>query len=174
MSEWFRAYGFADVRDDLLVGAYPLDPNDVMVLDRMGVRRVLNLVADEEYPNGQREAVESALAAAGIEETRITTVDFGRLPPEMLESAVEEVVSWLRAGDRSYIHCRAGWQRGPAVAAGVVAVHDGIEIEDALSRVQHRKPSANPLPHQREDLLRWFQARGESGQGAVTPNGDDS
>lgn len=168
MSEWFRSYGFADVRDDLLVGAYPLDPNDVKVLDRLGVRRVLNLVGDEEYANGQREAVQSALAEAGIEETRIATVDFGHLPPEMLESAVEEVVSWLHAGDRAYIHCRAGWQRGPAVAAGVVAVHDGIGIEDALIRVQRRKPTANPLPHQREDLLTWFQARGEPDDGAVT------
>lgn len=173
MSEWFRSYGFADVHDDLLVGAYPLDPNDVKLLDRLGVRRVLNLVADEDYANGQRAAVESAFAAAGIEETRIVTVDFGHLPPEMLEAAVDEVVSWLRAGDRSYIHCRAGWQRGPAVAAGVVAVCDGIGIEDALSRVQRRKPSANPLPHQREDLLNWFQARRESGQGALTPNGDE-
>jgi predicted protein tyrosine phosphatase len=173
VSEWFRSYGFADVHDDLLVGAYPLDPNDVKLLDRLGVRRVLNLVADEDYANGQRAAVESAFAAAGIEETRIVTVDFGHLPPEMLEAAVDEVVSWLRAGDRSYIHCRAGWQRGPAVAAGVVAVCDGIGIEDALSRVQRRKPSANPLPHQREDLLKWFQARRESGQGALTPNGDE-
>ena len=35
------------------------------------------------------------------------------------------VVGWLKAGIPSYVHCRAGWQRSAAVAAGAVAVYDG-------------------------------------------------
>lgn len=159
MSEWFSLYGFADVDDELLVGAYPLDVGDVQMLERLGVRRVLNLVEDEEYAPGQRPAVRAALAAAGIEETRMKLTDYGRLPPDALENAVETVASWLDEGVRSYVHCRAGWQRSAAVAAGVIALRDGIEIEDALSRVRARKPSANPLPHQREDLVRWWRER---------------
>lgn len=49
VSDWFRAYGFADVRTDLLIGAYPLDVADVKVLERLGIKRVLNLVEDDEY-----------------------------------------------------------------------------------------------------------------------------
>lgn len=162
VSAWFAAYGFAHVGDELLLGAYPLDGDDVRVLSELGVRRVLNLVEDDEYEAGQRSAVENALAEAGIVETRMRLIDYGRLPPAALEAAVEEVVSWLRAGDRSYIHCRAGWQRSAAVAAGVVAVHDGIAIEHALERVQARKPTADPLPHQRADLLRWWKERGST------------
>jgi hypothetical protein len=45
------------------------------------------------------------------------------------------------------------------VAAGVVAVRTGREIEAALDYVQRRKPSADPLPHQREDLRRWWTSR---------------
>ncbi len=160
MSDWFLAYGFADVHDDLLVGAYPLDVSDVQMLQRLGVRRVLNLVEDQEYPPGHRPAVAAALAEVGIEETRMKLADYGHLPADSLETAVQEVVSWLRAGERSYIHCRAGWQRSAAVAAGVVALQDEIEIEDALVRVQTRKPSAVPLPHQREELIRWWLERG--------------
>lgn len=160
MSDWFSIYGFADVHDELLVGAYPLDVHDVQVLDRLGVKRVLNLVEDEEYAPGQRPEVTTALAAAGIEETRMNLTDYGRLPSEALEAAVQTVVSWLDDGARSYVHCRAGWQRSAAVAAGVVAVRDGIEIDEALARVQARKPSANPLPHQRDDLARWWRERG--------------
>jgi predicted protein tyrosine phosphatase len=159
VSDWFRAYGFADVHGDLLVGAYPLDVSDVEMLERLRVQRVLNLVEDEEYAPGQQLEVAAALAAAGIEETRMTLTDFGHLPPEALEQAVQEVVSWLRAGVRTYVHCRAGWQRSAAVAAGAVAVYDGIDIEEALERVRMRKPSANPLPHQREDLIRWWRER---------------
>jgi protein-tyrosine phosphatase len=160
MSDWFRAYGFADVDDNLLVGAIPLDLEDVRMLEHMRIERVLNLVEDEEYEPGQHEAIASAYAAAGIEEARTRLVDFGRIPPDRMEAAVQQLVEWLDDGRRVYVHCRAGWQRSPAVAAGAVAMRDGIDIVQALIRIQRRKPSAEPLPHQREDLLRWWDGRG--------------
>lgn len=159
MSNWFESYGFADVRDGLIVGAYPLDSRDVQTIQRLGVRRILNLAEDQEYGPGEREQVEDALAAAGIEEIRLNLADYGHLPAPALEVAVTEVSRWLQAGETAYVHCRAGWQRSAAVAAGVVAVTDGIEIEDALAQVQRRKPSADPLPHQREELLDWWHER---------------
>jgi atypical dual specificity phosphatase len=160
MSNWFRAYGFADVDDDLLVGAYPLDGEDVRTLHQMHVTRVLNLVEDEEYEPGERERIVAAYAVAGIEEERMRLVDFGRIPPDLLEAAVQKVRGWLDDGERVYVHCRAGWQRSPAVAAGVVAVRDQMGIEQALEQIHRRKPSAEPLPHQREDVLRWWEERG--------------
>ncbi|HTX11895.1 MAG TPA: dual specificity protein phosphatase family protein [Solirubrobacteraceae bacterium] len=164
MSRWFRSYGFADVFDDLLVGAYPLDPDDVEMLARLRVRRVLNLTEDDEYRPGERLAVEYALAAAGIEEQRLPLTDYGGLSPDALEAAVREVNAWLDEGERTYVHCRAGWQRSAAVAAGVVAVRAGVDIDEALEIVQVRKPSADPLPHQRADLRRWWDGRGRQVQ----------
>lgn len=159
VSNWFRTYGFADVNDKLLIGAYPLDAGDVTTLEKMGVRRVLNLVQDSEYRPGEREQVEDALKRAGIAEHRLPLTDYGDLPPEALESAVTEVAGWLSSGLRSYLHCRAGWQRSAAVAAGVVAVTEDIDVDQALAFVQSRKPSADPLPHQRADLRRWWDER---------------
>ncbi len=167
MSNWFQAYGFADVHDGLIVGAYPLDTADVRTIQRLGVRRILNLVEDREYGPGEREEVEHALANAGIEETRLKLADYGHLPGEALEAAVSEVSGWLRDGQPAYVHCRAGWQRSAAVAAGVIAVTDGIEIEEALAQVRRRKPSANPLPHQRAELEAWWHQRSA---GRVTPD----
>ncbi len=159
MSDWFRAYGFADVHDELLIGAYPLDADDVQTLAQVGVQRVLNLVEEDEYELGQRDQVEAALARAGIAEVRMQLIDYGHLPAPSLEAAVQQVVDWLGSDQRAYVHCRAGWQRSAAVAAGVVAIRDRIEIEAALDQVRSRKPSANPLPHQRDDLLTWWQER---------------
>jgi protein-tyrosine phosphatase len=159
VSSWFRTYGFADVLDGLLVGAYPLDEEDVRTLSLMRVERVINLVEDEEYGHGEREQVERALAHAEIEEQRERLTDYGGLSAEELETTVREVNGWLDQGVRTYLHCRAGWQRSAAVAAGVVAIREGLEIDDALAYVQARKPSADPLPHQREDLRRWWQTR---------------
>jgi protein-tyrosine phosphatase len=159
MSRWFRSYGFADVSGDLLVGAYPLDEGDVATLGHAGVQKILNLTEEEEYRPGDRQAVVDALAAAGIEERRLPLTDYGGLPPEALDAAVDQVNEWLDAGARTYVHCRAGWQRSAAVAAAVVAVRTGIDIDEALYHVRLRKPSADPLPHQREDLRRWWAAR---------------
>ncbi|MGH2856025.1 MAG: protein-tyrosine phosphatase family protein [Solirubrobacteraceae bacterium] len=160
MSNWFLTYGFAEVHDGLLIGAYPLDESDVELLAQMGVRRVLNLVEDQEYPPGRRPVVAAALHDAGIEEQRMRLTDFGRLPADRLEAAVTRVVAWIGSGELSYVHCRAGWQRSAAVAIGAVAVRDELGIERALSLVQQRKPSADPLPHQREDLHTWWEQRG--------------
>lgn len=162
VSSWFQSYGFADVLGELLIGAYPLDKRDVAILEHMGIDRILNLAQDREYRPGERAAVAQALADAGILEQRVDLVDFGQLPPQTLEDAVQTVSAWLDEGARVYLHCRAGWQRSAAVAAGVVAVRRGLDIEDALRFVQSRKPSADPLPHQREDLRRWWAARAQS------------
>ena len=159
MSNWFRVYGFADVQEALIVGAYPLDQDDVDMLQRLRIERILNLVEDGEYEPGERDEVEDALYDANIEEHRLSLTDFGRLPAAELEHAVGEVVEWLEEGRRVYLHCRAGWQRSAAVAAGVVAVREGVGIEDALELVQKRKPTADPLPQQREDLLQWWAER---------------
>lgn len=159
VSRWFRSYGFADVLDDLIVGAYPLDRDDVDTIARLGIDRVLNLTEDEEYAPGDREAVENALAGAGITEARVPLTDYGGLSAAELEAAVHEINAWLDDGERTYLHCRAGWQRSAAVAAGVVAIRNEIDIDEALEYVRRRKPSADPLPHQRADLRRWWDSR---------------
>jgi len=159
VSSWFRSYGFADVFDGLLIGAYPLDEADVSMLASIGVQRVLNLAEESEYRPGDRDAVETALDASGIEEHRLPLPDYGGLPPGLIERAVQDVLAWLGEGKRTYLHCRAGWQRSAALAAGVVAIREHMDIDDALALVQSRKPSADPLPHQRDDLRRWWDAR---------------
>jgi protein-tyrosine phosphatase len=161
VSSWFRTYGFTEIDDHLVIGAYPLDPDDLGMLEWAGIERVLNLVQDEEYRPGEREAIEQALAVTALEEHRLELTDFGGLPPDELETAVQKVCAWLDQGRTTYVHCRAGWQRSAAVAAGVVAARQGIGIEAALEYVQSRKPTADPLPHQREDLRRWWAARAQ-------------
>ena len=159
MSSWFQTYGFASVYERLIVGAFPLDESDVRRLTMLGVTRVLNLVEDGEYPRGTRRKVERALADAGIVELRLSTEDHGALAPELLEEATARVNTWLDRGRTVYLHCRAGWQRSTSVAAGAIAIRDDISPEHALVRIQALKGSAAPLPHQRDDLQRWFDAR---------------
>ena len=159
MSSWFRTHGYASVYDHLIVGALPLDEADVRRLAALGVSRVLNLVEDGEYGRGERRKVERALAGEGIAEARMSTEDYGALTPELLEQSTAQINSWLDEGEIVYLHCRAGWQRSAAVAAGAIALRDGIGLDAALLQVQQRKANADPLEHQRDDLQRWFEAR---------------
>jgi ADP-ribosyl-[dinitrogen reductase] hydrolase len=159
MSDWFGRFGFAEVGDGLLVGAYPLDAEDVAEIAGAGVDVVYNLVEDEEYEAGERDTATAALAAAGVSERRLPLVDYGNVPEAALDRAVDEVLGDLEAGRRVYVHCRAGWQRSATVAAGVVALREGLPIEDALAVLRERKPTAEPLGHQRADLLAWWRTR---------------
>ena len=162
MSEWFERYGRAEVADGLVTGSYPCDADDVAALAADGISRVLNLCEDAEYGDGSRAAVETALRERGLTERRIQIVDYGRLIPGAIELAARDVAAWLDGGERVYLHCRAGWQRSAAVAAAALAIRDGIEPDQALAQIKRRKPSAEPLPHQLEDLHRWWRLRAGS------------
>ena len=156
MSDWFEHFGYGEVADGLLIGAYPQDAEDVAALSQAGVTRVFNLVQDVEYDDGARAACSAALAQAGIDEERLELIDYGGLLPGQIELTVRTAIDWLDEGERVYLHCRAGWQRSATVAAAIVALREDVELEQALDLIRERKPTARPLPHQREDLFRWW------------------
>jgi protein-tyrosine phosphatase len=159
MSDWFEHFGFAEVGENLVMGAYPQDVDDVAALAEAGITRIFNLVQDLEYEPGARNACVAALAAAGIDERRVELVDFGSVPAAQIEAVTQTVLTWLEAGERVYVHCRAGWQRSATVIAAIVALREGVAPGTALELLRERKPTASPLAHQRSDLLDWWQSR---------------
>ena len=159
VSEWFSHFGFEQVGERLLAGAYPLDADDVDELAQAGVEVAYNLCQDVEYEQAERQEVEAALSEAGIEERRLPLPDYGGLEPVALERAVDEVLAELESGRRIYLHCRAGWQRSAAVAAAVIALREEIPLAAALEELRQRKPTSEPLPHQRADLFEWWTGR---------------
>ena len=159
MSEWFRRYGYAPVLPGLFMGAVLLDAHDVAEIAEHGVDRVLNLVQDVEYPEDARLEVEIALEAHGIVERRLDAVDFGGMGFGVLEPGVTQIDAWLTEGHTVYLHCRAGWQRSATVAAALIALREGVDLDEALARLTGRRATAQPLPHQVEDLRRWWTAR---------------
>jgi protein-tyrosine phosphatase len=159
LSDWFEHFGFAEVAENLVVGAYPQDADDVAALSDAGITRIFNLVQDVEYDPGARDACVTALDDAGLEEHRVELIDYGSLLPGQIELAAQTALAWLDQGERVYVHCRAGWQRSAAVAAAVVALREGVEPPEALELIRERKPTANPLAHQRKDLFRWWAKR---------------
>ena len=159
MSGWFQHFGFAEVGDDLLMGAYPQDADDVGELRAAGITRIFNLVQDVEYDPGARDACSRALAEADIGERRVELVDYGNLSAAQIEDAAQAVLAWLDEGERVYVHCRAGWQRSAAIVAAILTLREDLEPWQALEILRRRKPTANPLSHQRADLFDWWDRR---------------
>ncbi len=76
------------VVDGLMLANLPFEAEHIEALRDEGVHLVLNMCEDSEYRDGQREAVEAAYGATGIEEDRACQVqDFGAHPLELLDSA---------------------------------------------------------------------------------------
>jgi protein-tyrosine phosphatase len=159
VSRWFETYGFAPVGQDLIIGAYPLDADDVAAIAAHDVQRVVNLCRDEEYEYGEREAVAAALAAAGIAEERMQLIDYAGISGPDVDRGAGLVNARLDAGERVYLHCRAGWQRSATIAAAVIALREHVDVEEALQRLRERKPTAEPLPAQRAGLRLWWSVR---------------
>jgi hypothetical protein len=38
-------------------------------------------------------------------------------------------------------------------------LRDAVDLPQALASIRRRKPSAQPLSHQRQDLVRWWERR---------------
>ncbi len=161
MSEWFEIYGFGAIDQQLLTGSQPGDAYDVAVLRDAGVTAVVNLCDEVEYPDGAREEVVAAYAAAGITEERFETEDYGHLLPGLLEKTSGALLELLDAGEVVYLHCRAGWQRSATVAAAAIARRGAMEPDAALGVVKTARPASEPLPHQLDDLWRWWYQRSE-------------
>jgi len=159
MSDWFEHFGYGEVADGLVIGAYPQDAQDVAALAADRITRIFNLVQDVEYDEGARDACAAALAQAGIDEQRLELIDYGGLLPGQIELSVGTAIDWLEEGERVYVHCRAGWQRSATIAAAIVTLREQVDPDEALELIRERKPTAQPLPHQRQDLLRWWAKR---------------
>jgi protein-tyrosine phosphatase len=62
-------------------------------------------------------------------------MDGPRNDAETMVAAIKAAVDLLAGGERVLVHCSAGECRSVAVAAGVVALRDGVAFPDALERV---------------------------------------
>jgi len=140
----------------LWVGCY-LHPEDVEVLKRLRITSILNLQSDWDLAN-YNVSMKKLLAAyklAAIELRRIPIPDFDRHVLGMhLPQAVEELEDALApSSGKVYVHCTAGINRGPTLAAAYLVKVGNLTAQEAYSHVIARR-NCNPYL----DILQEYEA----------------
>jgi hypothetical protein len=68
-----------------------------------------------------------------------------RLRPEMLKEALEASAEILNSQPPTYLHCMAGIERSPLLAAGLIARERNVHLLEALDTVRLCHPRAMPI-----------------------------
>lgn len=55
--------------------------------------------------------------------------------PSGVQAKIDQALGWLRSGEKVVVCCDYGMSRSSAIAAGILARHDAIELEEAIRRV---------------------------------------
>jgi predicted protein tyrosine phosphatase len=124
----------------------------------------LNLCEDSEYHGWkrptQRELVKAAYKELELHEVRLPMPDKGEHTFELLDQAVELYLSARQREETPFVvHCRGGRERSATVIAALLVYSEGIPVKEALDRLHDLWFLADPLPHQRQALARWADAR---------------
>lgn len=62
-------------------------------------------------------------------------VDRSGNTPQVIKVKIDEALGWLVQGKKVVVCCDYGFSRSNALAAGILSVHDNIDIDEALRRV---------------------------------------
>ncbi len=148
------------ILDRLWVGRL-IRPEEVKLLLQMGITHVVSLQSDEDLANYgiSVKKLLKAYESAGIELRRIATQDFNQEAiSKNLANCVGEVESALELRwAKVYLHCTAGINRSPTVAAAYLIRSRKIPAQAAFDYVSERR-HCSPYLAVLEDYSRSLQA----------------
>jgi protein-tyrosine phosphatase len=95
----------------------------------------------------------------GVRVVSIPTRDWVSIPSRTFDRVVDVISRCLEAGNPVLLHCLAGVNRAPTLAAAVLCHRHGLSVEEAAAAVRRARPSAAPTPEQRKSLEAWYELR---------------
>lgn len=123
----------------LAIGPMPRSPGHWKQLEEAGFRSRFSCCYPEEDP---LSAPDHWLQG------RVSLPDHRRqerLRPERLRLALDEAGTIMQVQPATYLHCMAGMERSPLIAAGLVARDRGIDLLAALDVIRLCHPRAKPI-----------------------------
>ncbi len=153
------------IPDRLWVGRM-IRPEDVKLLVQMGISHVVSLQSDDDLSNYgiSLKKLIKALEEARIELIRVATPDFNKdaLTKNLSASVAEVDAALTPRWAKVYLHCTAGINRSPTVAAAYLMKTRGFSPQEAFDYVSDRRhcsPYLNVLEQFAMELKDAGQAR---------------
>ncbi|CAG9462830.1 unnamed protein product [Pedinophyceae sp. YPF-701] len=166
--EWRWTLNWDEITDKITVGSCPRSPSDVQAIaEKSGCTAILGLQCDDclsalEIDYKQLRARGTEL---GVQMVRVQIRDFDKNDQTfMLPEAVTVLASLIKLGHKVYVHCTAGINRATLTTVGFLTFVEGMELEQAVGLVRHKRPQAHPyiecwqaarrriLAHRREEV----------------------
>jgi hypothetical protein len=149
---------YDQILPEIYVGSCPASTEDIDTLRlKLGVSAVMNLQTDTDLAQLECpwRTLQSYYRRSKIELRRVPIDDFDHLRKK-LPDAVQVLNELLRADHIVYLHCTAGTERSPSVAAAYMHWIQQYELEKAVRYVVscHRcTPDVEAIRLASEDLL---------------------
>ena len=130
------------VADRLWVGSY-VQSEDMSRLKQIGITAIVSMQSDQDLLDYKisLKKILKACEAADIEFRRVPTQDFDQkslsvtLPQAVAEVEKAMTPRWAKI----YVHCTAGINRGPTLAAAYLIKNQGLSAQDAYIYVTTRR-----------------------------------
>jgi protein-tyrosine phosphatase len=130
------------LQDRLWVGSF-VRPDDILQLKHMGITAIISMQSDRDLSdyNISENKLLQACEAAEIELHRIPTHDFDQsaLSANVVQAVLELENALTPRGAKAYVHCTAGVNRGPTVAAAYLIKTMGLSAQAACDYVTSRR-----------------------------------
>jgi len=134
---------------DFAIGSKPYaHQRDAIVA--CGIRTVVTL--DEP---GDAEALDWCRRGVGFVALSIT--DWIGIPFERFDRAIAVIGEHRAAGLKVLLHCLAGQNRAPTVAAAVLCHASDATVDEALAAIRRVRLTSAPTEEQEKSLRRWVE-----------------
>jgi protein-tyrosine phosphatase len=125
------------IQPNLFVGPAPLDDDDFRELKELNITAILSLQTEDDDSAGAIENERNTAVAVGMTFTNLPVTDFDRLEiARKLPECVDALDQILASGDILYLHCTAGVNRSPTVAAAYLHWSLRWPLEKALEHIE--------------------------------------
>ena len=154
------------VTPNIFLGGFLL-PSDVADLREHGIRAVINVSHELIDP------VET-LRAAGIAYHHVPCWDMGAPTLLCCDAGVRFLAEHIARGERVYVHCASGVGRSVVLTVCYLATCEGMDVAEALARLQRLRPRIKLRPSQRafiDEYVAYRAGRPASADAAATAGG---